>query len=319
MTIKFSSHKSIIKDLIIVDGIVRSGKTCVASILSTLQNFEHVEFTEHLDQVIPALNFKKMTLDFAKAYINTCFNETAYNKLLSRKINFRSFDYTGVQNSPIYKKYLNRLKVKEGDQIIRQLKNKNFFFLFLTHEIMMHFNLFNKFNLNYKFFEIYRNPIDNIYTWYKRGWGTRFGEDPRYFNVLIENNKTLLPWYCAGKESLWKNSSPIQRCTNTVIDLIKRSVVMQKKYKNNKNIYTINFEEFVSNTDSELKKVLSFLKVKKTKFTNKILLKERCPRNIDLKVRCERLYFIKHHNTVSKMQELNNLISFYEKNTYGFK
>ena len=41
----------------------------------------------------------------------------------------------------------------------------------MSHDIMTKFN-YLKFQINFKMIQIYRNPIDLVYSWYKRGWGS---------------------------------------------------------------------------------------------------------------------------------------------------
>ena len=47
----------------------------------------------------------------------------------------------------------------------------------------------DKLDINYKMIELYRNPIDNLYSWYTRGWGDRFQNDPRSFTLNITDKK----------------------------------------------------------------------------------------------------------------------------------
>ena len=46
--------------------------------------------------------------------------------------------------------------------------------------------------MNFKIIEIIRNPLDTVYSWYKRGLGSRYGNDPRVFTLLIKKNKKTL-------------------------------------------------------------------------------------------------------------------------------
>ena len=39
---------------------------------------------------------------------------------------------------------------------------------------MASYDIFKKMNINHKIIQLYRNPIDNIFSWYTRGWGKRF-------------------------------------------------------------------------------------------------------------------------------------------------
>ena len=177
------------KKIIFIDGISRSGKLFTGTLLSTFKNYEHLEFGLNFERLCPALEFKKINEDFAKSYINNYLNELIYNKYLSRNVNFRPTDRTGVVNTQNYKLYKKRLKMKEGDNIIKQIKKENKSLLFVTHDILTTIKAFNKLGLNYKMIEIFRNPFSLVMSWYKRGLGRRFGNDQRLFSLLIKKKK----------------------------------------------------------------------------------------------------------------------------------
>ena len=66
-------------------------------------------FGENFEHFMPALKLKKCSYDFAKSYLNNYINQTIYNKMISRDVNFRPRDITSIRNffKPIlYKKRL---------------------------------------------------------------------------------------------------------------------------------------------------------------------------------------------------------------------
>ena len=76
---------------------------------------------------------KKVELKFGNAYLNNYLNMLIYNKYISRNINFRPHDRTGVDRSANPKLYYDRLKFNEGDEVIDFIKKqKHFYQLLLT-------------------------------------------------------------------------------------------------------------------------------------------------------------------------------------------
>ena len=68
----------------------------------------------NFEDITPGIEFKKIKIDYAESFIKTYLNELVYNKYLSRNVNFRASDKTGVvntQNFKLYKKRLNKKKV----------------------------------------------------------------------------------------------------------------------------------------------------------------------------------------------------------------
>ena len=145
----------------------------------------------------------------------------------------------------------------------------------MTHDVMINFDLIQKMNLNYKIIEVYRNPFDVIFSWYKRGWGARFGKDPRSQTLCLNYKNSLCPWYVYGYEKKWLKMNSVERCAFIVFKLTILSIKNQKKFKNDKKIITISFENFVKNPENEISRICKFLKTKKTKYTKKVITKEK--------------------------------------------
>ena len=73
----------------------------------------------------------------------------------------------------------------------------------MTHDVMTNFGFFNELNFDYKMIQIYRNPYDMIFSWYKRGFGNRYNSDPSSFDILLKYKNILCPYYVAGSEKKW--------------------------------------------------------------------------------------------------------------------
>ena len=89
-----------------------------------------------------------------------------------------------------------------------------------------------------------------------------------------------------------------------------------EKIKNKKNIYRIEFNDFAENTDVIIKNLNNFLKLKKTKFTNNIKLKERLPRIVKNDEREKKLTKIKKlvsKNKYNKLLELEKLFNDHKR------
>lgn len=317
MAIKLSHHKLLINNLIFIDGITRTGKTLMAKVLPSLQNFEQVEFADFVAFILAGESFKKVSQDFGEAFIVTGFNELAYSKLLGRKLNFRPSDFTTVKNFKNQKIYEKRFQVEEGNNIISKLKKNKNFFPYITHDVMVNHHLIKNMNFNYKIIELYRNPFDIVFSWWKRGWGTRFQNDPRSITLLSKYNNTLCPWHVGGKERKWIKMNEVEKSASIISKLINNSIKNHKKIKNSKKVLTISYENFLENPGSEIFRICKFLKTKKTKFTKQALIKQKCPGFIDKNKQLERRNFIKSNINKKLYKKLSDLSESYEKNIYN--
>ena len=68
--IEYSPSARLSKNIILVDGITRTGKLLLGSLISSFDRMEHLEFGENFEFIVPAIKFKKVELNFGKSYLN---------------------------------------------------------------------------------------------------------------------------------------------------------------------------------------------------------------------------------------------------------
>ena len=317
---QYSPLNRIAKNIILIDGISRTGKLLLGSLVSSFDKMEHLEFGENFEFIIPAIRFKKVEHDFGNAYLNNYLNMLMYNKYISRNANFRPNDRTGVDKSKNPLVYYDRLKVEEGDNIIKLIKKQKHFLPIVTHDIAVNLNILIKLEMKFKIIEIIRNPIDTVYSWYKRGLGVRYGSDPRNFTLLVKKNKKIYPWYNAlngYKENKYNNC---ERCVEHVLNLNKQATLNLKNNYLNKNVLIITYEDLTTKPLIELKKIATFLGTKTNKQTIKFVKREKLPFKKNIFQSQQK--FNKKINLIKKLcskkvfEKLMILNKEYEKNFY---
>ena len=182
---------SIVKNLVFIDGVTRSGKLLLGSLVATFKKMESLEFGENFEHFLPSLKLKKCSYDFAKSYLITYLDQLIYNKLLSRNSNFRYSDITSIYNYFNPSVYKRRLKEKEGDGVLKKIKSKKPILPLVTHDLMVNLDIFLKLNIKVKFIEIYRNPFELTYSWLKRGLAKNMEKSKREFTMRLEQQKKL--------------------------------------------------------------------------------------------------------------------------------
>ena len=95
---KYFYIEPLAKNIVFVDGLSRTGKLMTGAILSSFNRMESIESGETFEHFLPALKLKKCSFDFAKSYLCNYINQLIYNKMISRNVNFRPTDRTGVPN-----------------------------------------------------------------------------------------------------------------------------------------------------------------------------------------------------------------------------
>ena len=165
---------------------------------------------------------------------------------------------------------------------------------------------------------VLRHPVDMIHSWVVRGWGSRFLNDPRSFTLTIENSGINLPWYCFGMEEKWLALNPMERCVETVLGLIEKSIAQYKKAKYPNKIHNVIFEEFVQNTNLEMEKICDFVGTAKTFATTNALMNAKCPRILNISDRNRKIEEFRIGIANDLFEELINFSRMYEQDFYGF-
>lgn len=315
----WGQNKLLLKNPVLIDGITRSGKSLLSGIISSLYNSEKIKFYTYFEHIIPALYFKKVDINYAKTQVRLELNELAYNTYLGRNVNLRDNEQTSV-NAGLHKKiYLSRLKKEEGNKVIDRLLNTKNFFPFQTHELMPNIKYLNFLEINHKIIEIYRNPIDNIYSWIKLKWGLRFSEDERSFTLNKYNQKFKknYPWFCEDYSNYWFTLNEYEKSAFSVCDLIDRSVKSQKRNPMKSKILTLSFENIYKYPQENLSKICKFLKTRQTNFTRSEIKKAKCPRKENLDDRKKKEFFIKENVSKKIFDKIKILEKSYNKNLYG--
>ena len=315
----FNNHKTFAK-VVFIDGIARVGKSALSSIISTFNKSELLQFCIFIEQVLPALKYKKISKDFAKAFINTHLNEIIYNTMISRNINLRKGEITSAYSFRNKNIYLERMLMPDGDIVIRKLKKTKNFFPFLSHDFMTLYSQLKEIKLDYKIIEIYRNPFDTIFSWYNQGYGSRFINDVRTWTIKAGKNNRLVPWYAFQYQQKYLNSTPLNRCIINVTNLIDLSVKNHLKFQSDKNLITFKYEKFIENTYDFIKKISNFLESSiNIKSVTKLLKNANLPRSYSYENTENNKYFIRKNTSRQLYARIENLEKNYLKHFYGIK
>ena len=317
--VEYTYDENLARNLIIINGNARCGKSMITPIISSLERVENLKLLYFFDHILVGMFLGSIDEMYAKALMRVSLNEVVYFNRIGRNANFRPDDESSIFNYKEPKKYYKRLFIKDGEEVIEKLRREDNYFLLRTHNTLANLELLDKLEIPYRMLQLFRHPVDNIYSWYKRGWGERVGNDPRTFTITTDFKGTRVPWYCVGFEEEWLNLNPYERSVRDVSFLIKRSVEQYRKLISKKNIHIITFEEFAQNPHDELKKICEFLNTTTSLYTPVFMEKERVPRVIDPSERERKLLELKQNVNMEIYSQLNELSGLYESNLYGLR
>jgi len=321
--INWSSPSLLPSSLVFIDGITRSGKSMLGPVVSSFTKTYPMQFQTILDNLLPIYKNKSIRHDVLTSMLNFYFNRNIYYLNISREVNLRKYDFNSLVNDKDYKEYLKNLKIKDGDYIIKKIKKKNYSLVYQTHDLLSMINEFNNLDYPYKLLYIYRHPIDNIFSFFKR-YESRVNskskdtynlDDPRLYSMMIKINGKLLPWYVENSEKKFLKLNFLEKVVFYYLFSIKNSIKSYKKLNKiqKKKILLIQYDSFAENVKPEIRKITDFLNVKTTIHTKKILKINNLPRKIEENDREYKLDIIKKNINSDLFKDVIELKKRYEQ------
>jgi len=305
--------------LVFIDGITRCGKSSLSGIVPSLTNMEHIQFSTILELIIPGMALGKLDPDYAQSFVRIYLNELSYNLTLGRNVNFRKSDQTGIQNYKDPKMYYSRLEKAEGIDAISNCRSSENSIPFQTHDFLVNFDKLIELELKFKMLSLWRDPIDNIYSWWTRGWGERFmNGDPSAFKLIVKISEVEnFPWYCEGSDFNVSDLNPMERCVVMATDLIQRAVDSYFVCKSKEKILPLFFEDLCREPDAVIKSICNFLDVETTVYTSEMVSKARFPRDITPTEKVKKMAQFERNVRPDLFERLMDYNDKYQANRYG--
>jgi len=274
------------KKIIVVDGMIGGGKSLLSSVISSLPNVEMWLMRPQIEQIVALYHLDHISLEGAKALINTWMDEEIYNQNISRNINFKPSDATSVFQYARPLKYLNRL-FKNPLDAKESMETENSILNIATHVITSYAKpLFEALGENLVYIRFCRHPMTAYMLKINANWTERWEKDGRHGQILYKSfdqksNQINLPFYAKDIEKAYLNSNSIDRAILLFDQWIRSSdnFIDNIKTKTKATIFEIPYEKFVFQPDAYIAKIASSLGVKPDSKTLKMMRKQGVPRN----------------------------------------
>lgn len=308
--------KTFLKNLILVTGTHTSGKSMISPVLASFKNVEILRKIYTLDQIAILNNFKEIQKETSIFLAKNILDFSYYEQLIGRNMNFRFEDETGIYQSKDPEYYKKRIYKTRGPKVIKEHEKKNTHMILDTHDGLWFYDFWSSIGIkNLKIISIFRNPIDMVNSWINLDLG--LAEKQKLNQIpLIKSKKNRKPFY------YYKFiNNPKGNKNDDIIDMVGecflKDIKSYEKIKRKENIYRVEFNNFAQNTHKIIKDISQFLNLNKTKYSKKIMAKEKLPRKIDENDKRKKLNKIK--NLVSnqkylKLLKLENEFKNHKKN-----
>ncbi len=287
-SIKFIMESKLVNNLVLVDGLGRSGKFFLGKIVSGFKNVEYFQYASLLEQLPYMIKLGSITEDAGITLLRTHIDEYYYYMQLGRNINFRIDDATSIRNSLEMEDYLNRSKAKYGEELKQKvLNNTHRKVLFVLHHTLPNISIYFKSHPALRLIHLTRHPIDLIYSWYKENVYERTSTKTFNFWPNIKGEKDSIPWYAHEWRDEYENTNGIDRIIKSIAFLTglekKASISFSEKQK--QQVLDLKYENVVENTSDIVKQISSFLKTDPLKEIDSLLKKEKCPKTLSIQER----------------------------------
>ena len=324
--------ESFLKDLVVVTGAPTSGKSMLAPIVSSLdraENFKMSILLEHLGTLHHLGKISEESLVFLSRYI---VDFMLYDNMIGRDLNFRFGDETSIWNTTDPEKYFERLLSERGEFIMQEIEEKHPLLIVALSNAFWHAKEWFRGFPFMKMVYIGRHPVDTVYSWYNHRYGEEVKQDHQAkgasltygsetYNskinqvLLTQVDERIVPYYALEWADKHAELSEMDR----VIYMIKcirdnyAKALDSLSEEEKKKVLFLTFNETVSETESVLDKMCSFLETKATPYTSFVLKRENCPRVLSPDDQEEKLQKIKELASEEALSSLMSMVDVYKK------
>lgn len=320
--IKLIRKNILLQEFVIVDGIGSSGKAMLSHIIASFKRVEKTSIDILFDTIPLLYMLNKISHDAAVTIMQIEADKLLYYTMMSRSVNFRFKDGTGVFQNPFPLRYFRRLFSKERGPVIEQIKKINPIFQDMTHDGLRNADiLFDAFEmLQFNIVYIARDPVEIIYDWYQRGFGTRIGTDPQEFQFSYEYKDSIVPLGAFGWEDDYLSSKPMDRNIGMIKQHFENNIKSYNELQSERKakVLFVFFDEIVTNPMPISKKIAAFVGTEITSCTKKTFKHENCPRICIGENKLFKKQFIEQHATKKYIIMLEELIQKYKTFKYNY-
>lgn len=273
----FARDNILCKEIVFVDGMSGTGKSILSPILASFERIEKLRIDYNIEYTSIMANYGKIAKENATLLIHLMADVTLFNTMISREVNLRPSDDSGILNNPNAWKYIKRLWKPGNDQVVDEINEKRPVLHIMSHNLLQVSNpIFEAFGKGLSLITMVRHPVYMIEHWYN--YIERFGTDPREFS-LATGEKGMIPWF-AGDINNYLSLSTMDKVIYGCERLLLRQEEILAKLSSaeKERLILIPFESFVLDPGSWIEKLTKLLGTRTTKATSRILKKQKCPR-----------------------------------------
>lgn len=258
-------------DVVVVDGVFGCGKSLITPIISSLAGIEKQQY-DPIFEYLCILNWlNKIDKKTCEELISQYADLNHYNSLIGRDINTKNGDDTGIFNNPKALTYIKRILFKNNNEI--DISDRLALQLFTHNTLAISSPLFNALGSRLKFIEMMRHPLYVIKHWFV-AFERLYLPTHSQFEFCLDISGFQIPWFARDYAEEFEIINNVEK---SILSIEK--IYSQIDNHDNHNYLLLNFESFSLSPSIELDKLCSFLGRDKPKNIDKILRRQKLPRD----------------------------------------
>jgi hypothetical protein len=281
----------IAEQVLFLDGLSGTGKTMMGPVLGSLARVEAHRF-DHIHEYVCALRFLgRLEHDAAVAMVRLYADLACYNGMIARESNFRWTDLSGVLGSPGGWRYLQRLFLPDGAAVMQRIERERPIVQIASHYALGAAQpLFDAFGQRLTVVEMVRHPLYLVQ--HGSSYIDRFGADARDFTIWFDYEGRQLPWFAAGWEAQYLDSTPTDRVIYMMDRLMRLAQQQTASLPDSlrAHVVVVPFERFVLEPWPYLDEICARLDTRRTRHTTRVLRAQRVPRRMTVGGRDKPIY-----------------------------
>jgi hypothetical protein len=307
-------NKCINDNIVIIDGLTRSGKFYLGKLISAIKGLEYFINSSEIERIIITGTTGITSKTDASALMTLAVNEEIYNFAIGRNINQRSDDSSSIFNSYEHEKYLARQQGQSGWGAVKNIQDNNRYSVFILHQSLQALEIImgaipRPFIINLR-----RHPVELAFSWAQRGWGHRYETDPLAFEPVFQHAGSFVPYFAIDWADEYLKGNEYDRVVKSIVHLTEME--SNAIVSHGSEMCHIYYDNLIYNPEKEIHKICKFLKKEPHDSLPETLKKETRDTNMisDRKKKENQIYQnIKDKNFFEKLlvlsQAYENLVS----------
>lgn len=283
VAISYAPRHRHFEDLLVVEGITRSGKFLLSAVLSAFEGVEPVQYAPALENLLMFHRVGTMDLESARVLLHMEFDLRAQEMAIGRYLNTRLDDVSCVFRVPGHENILERAKAEDRDELVRRFFEEKRLPLHIYHEGLPNARAFFDVFPRARMVSILRDPAALMVSWHNRGWGKMpSAADRRVMWPFFDAGGGPRPWWALDWTEDYAALSEMDRCVLTIAALYghARRGLEAAGPDAAKRVLFVRYEDLLAAPDAEIARLGAFLGRAPAPGIAAVLERERLPRSV---------------------------------------